>query len=50
MVRTEAQRTGTSKANFVAVDLYLMHFPIAYEFSDGYVTKRKPDGKVSDVP
>jgi len=27
------------------VDLYLIHFPIAYEFSEGYATKRKEDGK-----
>lgn len=27
------------------VDLYLMHFPVAYEFTQGYATKRKPDGK-----
>ncbi|KAH8807650.1 NADP-dependent oxidoreductase domain-containing protein [Xylogone sp. PMI_703] len=33
------------------VDLYLMHFPIAYELSDGYVAKRKPDGKpVLNIP
>lgn len=36
----------TTTADFETVDLYLMHFPVAYEYSEGFATKRKPDGKV----
>ena len=37
-----------TKTNSALVDLYLMHFPVAYTINEDYTTVRKPNGKVSN--